>query len=216
MPPVWTVPGNHEIFGIERHLSLVDKKNPLYGREMYRQNLGPDYYSFTSGGVHFVGINSVDFEDLWYYGHVDSTQVKWLERDLAQVPANMPVVTFNHIPFATAVPGFYGYDDGPNGTLIRIRGKDQLRHVVSNLDEVLKAIGTHPFPLALGGHNHLRERLEFGTQGRPPIRFEQTGAIVGPSGTDWMPMASGVTVYRIRGGRISEGAFVPLDRPPHP
>jgi hypothetical protein len=34
--PVWNVPGNHEIFGIERHLSLVAPTHPLYGRRMYR------------------------------------------------------------------------------------------------------------------------------------------------------------------------------------
>jgi hypothetical protein len=27
----------------------------------------------------------------------------------------------------------------------------------------------------------------------------------------WYPMASGVTVYTVRGGRVSEGTFVRLD-----
>ena len=74
--PVWSVPGNHELFGIERHLSLVSAKHPLYGRGMYRHYLGPDYYSFNAGGVHFVGLNTADNDDLWYYGHVDSTQLR--------------------------------------------------------------------------------------------------------------------------------------------
>jgi hypothetical protein len=26
---------------------------------------GPDCYSFTYGGVHFVGLNSVDIDDQW-------------------------------------------------------------------------------------------------------------------------------------------------------
>ena len=38
---VWSVPGNHEIFGIERHSSLVSPAHPLYGKAMYRQRLGP-------------------------------------------------------------------------------------------------------------------------------------------------------------------------------
>jgi hypothetical protein len=212
--PVWNVPGNHELFGIERHLSLVSTSHPLYQRGMYRHYLGPDYYSFTAGGVHFVGLNTADNDDLRYYGHVDSTQLKWLERDLAQVPANVPVVTFNHIPFASGMPALAGVDDdSPAPTLIRVKGKEQLRHVVSNLDQVLGAIGTRPFPLALGGHNHARERLEFGLDGRPPIRFEQTGAVVGPSSGGSLAMASGVTVYTIRNGKVSEGTFVRLDRP---
>ncbi len=42
--PVWNVPGNHEIFGIERHLSLVSKTHPLYGKKMYHHYLGPNYF----------------------------------------------------------------------------------------------------------------------------------------------------------------------------
>ena len=210
--PVWSVPGNHELFGIERHLSLVSPKHPLYGRGMYRHYLGPDYYSFNTGGVHFVGLNTADHDDLWYYGHVDSTQVRWLANDLAHVPADVPVVTFNHIPFASGMPSLAGVENEPPApTILRVKGKDVLRHVVSNLEEVLAVVGSRPFPLALGGHNHARERLEFATQGRPPIRFEQTGAVVGPAGMPWFPMASGVTVYTIRGGMVTEGTFVRLD-----
>jgi hypothetical protein len=212
--PVWNVPGNHELFGIERHTSLVSPTHPLYGRGMYRHYQGPDYYSFNAGGVHFVGLNTADHDDLWYYGHVDSAQLAWLRRDLATVPPEVPVVTFNHIPFASGMPGLAGYfDDPPAPTLIQIRGKQQFRHVVSNLREVLDAIGPRPFPLALGGHNHARERLEFSVQGRAPIRFEQTGAVVGAGGPEWYPMTSGVTVYHLREGRIPEGTFIPLGLP---
>jgi len=118
--PVWSVPGNHENFGIERHLSLVSAAHPLYGKGMYRQRLGPNYYSFTFGGVHFVGLDSVDIADLWYYGHVDATQLAWLRADLERVPAGTPVVTFNHIPFVSAVDEMDGYrDDGPAPTRLR-------------------------------------------------------------------------------------------------
>lgn len=212
--PVWNVPGNHELFGIERHLSLVSPTHPLYGRGMYRHYLGPDYYSFNAGGVHFVGLNTADHEDLWYFGHVDSTQLRWLERDLAQVPEGVPVVTFNHIPFASAKMALDGFtDEPPAPTLIRVGGKEQYRHVVSNLADVLKVIGNRPFPFALGGHLHTRERIEFGTLGRVPTRFEQTAAVVGPAGPPWLPMASGVTVYRVRRGIVSDGVFVRLDPP---
>jgi hypothetical protein len=81
--PAWTVPGNHENFGIEQNLSHVEASNPLFGRKMYHHYLGPDYYSFTYGGIHFVGLNTVDIEGPAYYGHVDSLQIVWLARDLA-------------------------------------------------------------------------------------------------------------------------------------
>lgn len=73
--PLWTVPGNHENFGIERDKSKVSVDHPLYGRTMYRHYRGPDYYSFNAGGIHFVGLNSVDYDDTRYYGHVDSLQL---------------------------------------------------------------------------------------------------------------------------------------------
>ena len=212
--PVWSVPGNHELFGIERHLSLVPRTHPLYARGMYRHYLGPDYYSFNAAGVHFVGLNTADNDDLWYYGHVDSTQLAWLARDLAAVPPGTPLVTFNHIPLASAMPSLAGIEEEPPApTLLRVKGKTVLRHVVSNLDEVLAVIADRPFQLALGGHNHSRERLEFGLLGRAPIRFEQTGAVVGPAGPAWLPTASGVTIYHVANGRISEGSFIPLDAP---
>ena len=40
--PVWTVPGNHENFGIEREKSKVSPAHPLYGRKMYQHYQGPD------------------------------------------------------------------------------------------------------------------------------------------------------------------------------
>jgi Icc protein len=204
--PVWLVPGNHENFGIERYSSLISPKNPLYGRGMYHHYFGPDYYSFTFGGVHFVGLNSVDIDDQWYYGHVDSTQVEWLSRDLAAVPAGIPVVTFNHIPFFTSVETLNGYlADPPAPTPITVRGKTNFRHAVSNAGDVIARITGHPYDLALGGHMHVREQLRYeGT----PIRFFQTAAVVGPSEAAGLKLSSGITIYHVKGGKIDDGRFL--------
>jgi predicted MPP superfamily phosphohydrolase len=206
--PVWLVPGNHENFGIERALSLVSPRNPRYGRGMYHHYFGPDYYSFTFGGVHFVGLNSVDIDDQWYYGHVDSTQVEWLSRDLATVPPGVPVVTFNHIPFFTAVETINGYMDSPPApSAITVRGKTSFRHAVSNAGEVIARISGHPYDLALGGHMHVREQLRYeGT----PIRFFQTAAVVGPSEGAGLKFSSGATVYHVKAGKIDDGRFLPF------
>lgn len=207
--PVWSVPGNHESFGIERHLSLVSPTHPLYGKGMFRARLRPTYDSFTRGGIHFVGLDTVDVADLWYYGHVDDAQLAWLRADLAAIPAGMPVVTFNHIPLASANEPLKGFtDEGTAPTTVRVNGRTVFRHVVSNLAEVAAAIRPHPWPIALGGHIHLRELLRFGS----PLstRFEQAAAIVG--GSDGVvPAISGVTLYTVRDGRIDDGEFLPLD-----
>lgn len=206
--PVWTVPGNHELFGIERHHSLVSPAHPLYGRGMYRHYRGPDYYSFSHSGVHFVGLNTADVDDLWYYGHVDSTQAEWLSRDLAAIPADMPVVSFNHIPFFTSVETVNGYMDTPPApTSITVRGKTSFRHAVANAGEIIARLTARPYDLALGGHMHVREMLRF--QGIP-IRFYQGAAVVGPGDGAGLSFPSGVVVYRVTGGKIDDGTFVPL------
>ena len=208
--PVWTVPGNHEIFGIERQQSGVRRDHPLYGRAMYRRFFGPDYYSFTYGGVHFVGLNTVDYDDQWYYGHVDSTQRAWLERDLALVPAGTAVVTFNHIPFVSAAEELNGYTDAPPApSLITVGGRTMFRHTVSNAGEVLAQLRAHHHVLALGGHMHMRETLVYQTTSGP-TRFHQAAAIVSDSKAAGMEMASGLTLYRVRSGVVDEGTFVPL------
>ena len=211
--PVFTVPGNHDIFGIERTLSKVSKDHPMYGRAMYRRHLGPDYYSFTWGGLRFLGLNSVDNDDMSYYGHLDREQLDWVKKDLAAAPAGMPVVTFNHIPLATSVEGLLGLmEDSPAPSVITIGGRGQFRHVVSNLDELLAALAGHRLEIALGGHMHASERLAFDTTaGR--VRFHQTGAVVGPSDAAGLSFVSGVTLYRVENARVDDGTFIPLDAP---
>ncbi|MEP6622422.1 MAG: metallophosphoesterase N-terminal domain-containing protein [bacterium] len=204
--PLWTVPGNHENFGIERTKSGVSATHPLYGRAMYHHYRGPDYYSFNFGGIHFVGLNSVDIDDQSYYGHVDSTQVEWLKRDLAMIAPTMPVVTFNHIPFFTAVESINGFMDGPPApSTITIGGKTNFRHTVSNAKDILAIIGLPRLPMALGGHMHVREQLRYDGV---PTRFNQTAAVVGPSGEGALRFPSGITVYRVRAGKIDDGTFV--------
>ncbi len=211
--PVWTVPGNHEIFGVERHLSLVSSSHPLYGKKMYRHYLGPNYYSFTWGGVRFVALDTADVDDLWYYGHVNAEQLAWLQRDLAGAAADASIVTFNHIPLASAVDALHGFDDdSPAPSVIRLKGRSVYRHVVSNTEDVLGVIRTPRLEIALGGHMHTRESLVYETDGRR-VRFHQSGAIVGPNKVAGLTMTSGFTVYRTRNGKIDDGTFVPLEMP---
>ena len=210
--PIATVPGNHENFGIERDTSHVSATHPLYARKMYRHYFGPDYYSFTRGGVHFVGLNTVDIDDQHYYGHVDSVQLAWLARDLALIPPTMPVVTFDHIPFFTTFETINGYDDKSVApTLITVNGKTVFRHSVSNAGDVLAVLRKRQHVLALGGHIHGTERIEYEIEG-VKTRFNQISAIVaGPRGAG-LSFTSGVMAYRVTNGVIDEGRFIPLDR----
>lgn len=208
--PVWSAAGNHEIFGIERQTSLVSKTNPLYGKKMYHHYLGPNYYSFNYGGIHFIALDDIDFEDLWYYGHVDSLQVEWLKKDLAAVPTTTPVVTFAHMPMFSGGLSLSNFEeDGPGRSLEKQNGKIHYRHVVSNAQELLKILQTHPYPLSLAGHFHARQVFTFESTGQK-TRFEQAAAVVGNGGEGFIEMQSGITVYSVRNGVISEGKFIPM------
>jgi hypothetical protein len=208
--PVWTIPGNHENFGIERDKSKVAVAHSLYGRKMYRHYRGPDYYSFNYGGVHFVGLNSVDIDDKWYYGHVDSAQIAWLERDLTMVPPAMPVVTFNHIPFFSSSEILAGYtDEGLAPTLITVNGKTTFRHTVSNAREVLALLRKHRHVLALGGHIHAGEHIEYEADNIRTM-FNQAPAIVGPRTSAGVQFPSGFTLYTVRDGVLDGGRFLLL------
>jgi hypothetical protein len=208
--PAWTVPGNHENFGIEQKLSHVEASNPLFGRKMYHHFIGHDYYSFTYGGVHFVGLNSVDIDGPSYYGHVDNVQLAWLARDLARIPATMPVVTFNHIPMVTTMEGLGGYTEAPPApTLITVGGKTVYRHIVSNAADVLAVLRARPHVLALGAHIHAGEKIAYEIDG-VKTRFEQSPAVVGPSQVGPLKFPSGFTLYTVRNGVIDAGQFVPL------
>jgi Calcineurin-like phosphoesterase/N terminal of Calcineurin-like phosphoesterase len=208
--PVWCIPGNHENFGIERQLSLVSPANPLYGRKMYRYYFGPDYYSFNYGGCHFIGLNSLSFEDLYYYGHIDSVQLEWLKRDLAAVPLSTPIITFQHVPFFSGVLSMSAFkDNGFDRTVEWEHGAQQYRHVVSNAAEVVAILSKRNYPLALAGHHHLQQKF---TMEGVQTRFEQTAAVIGPSDEGGLEHPSGVTLYHVVNGVIDEGRFIRLDK----
>jgi hypothetical protein len=211
--PVLAVPGNHDHYGIIRTRSHADPSNPLYDRGMYRHYLGPDYYSFTYGGIHFIGLNTISPDDSAYCGDVDSVQMEWLKRDLGHVPAAMPIVTFNHIPMMSGWVTLIPYDEDPLvATLATVLGKRQFRHTVGNVLAVIEAMRGHRYVLALGSHMHVAERLAFVTDG-VTLRSEVSAAIVGGNELGPAIFPSGFTLYTVRDGMIDGGRFFRLDPP---
>ena len=160
-------------------------------------------------------LDTVDIEDLWYYGHLDKAQLEWLEQDLKTVPKGATVVTFNHIPFFSAGLSVAGYTDGGVApSLIRAGDKTSYRHVVANTADLLSRLKDHRYTLSLSGHNHAFERLSLSPD-KDATRFHLAAAVIGPR-TGMAPSPSGVTLYRVRGGTIDDGEFIPLDQPAPP
>ena len=211
--PFWAVPGNHDHFGIIPTRSHVPATHPLYDRGMYRAYLGPEYYSFNYGGVHFIGLDTVQPDDSAYYGGVDSLQLAWLARDVATVPSTTPIVLFAHIPLASGIEPFTGYYEAPLvSSVAHLASGPAFRHTGYNTLAVLELFNGRPLPLILGGHTHVAEKLLFQST-RGPVRFEQSAAIVGPNDYGPVVMPSGFSLYAVRNGVIDAGAFVPLTMP---
>jgi hypothetical protein len=91
-----------------------------------------------------------------------------------------------------------------------VNGKKLYRHTVSNAGEVLSILRKRRHVLALGGHLHATERIQFEMAG-VKTRFNQNSATIGGPRSAGLQFISGVTLYRVKNGLIDEGRFIPLD-----
>ncbi len=98
--PLLNVPGNHE--HVAAHLKEADKDHPWYGKGLYRKLLGPLYYSWNYGRLHFVAL---DGTTLWYEERLGEQQLAWLKANLARTPVERPIVLFCHQSLLTIRDG---------------------------------------------------------------------------------------------------------------
>jgi|SRR5688572_9506185 len=88
--------------------------------------------------------------------------------------------------------------------------KPRYRHLASNTADLLAALAPHRLEIAPGDHLHVRGSISY-ESASGLLRFHQAGAVVGPNGSPLGPMPSGVTMYQVRGGRVDNGTFLPLN-----
>jgi len=90
------VPGEHD---------LIDPDQGKVYRERYgRAARGDGWYSFDSGGVHFVGLVNVLNTAEGGLGVLGQEQLNWLEKDLQRLTNSVPIVVFAHIPLWSVYP----------------------------------------------------------------------------------------------------------------
>ncbi len=145
--PVYNTQGNHEEFGVYEK-SGVSVDHELYGDKMFESKIGERFYKFDHKGWRFYILDSVeDTEERQYIGYIDSMQIQWLIRELAQTDHKTPLVIVTHIPLLTPFAQINGGSMASN-----TRGL-----VVENSKEVLDLFVAHNLKLVLQGHLH---RLE--------------------------------------------------------
>jgi hypothetical protein len=90
---VFTVPGEHD---------SVDDHGEKYRAKFGAGSKGDGWYSFDAKGVHFISlVNTLALEKL---GHLGNEQLEFIEKDVAGLSSDTPIVVFSHIPLFAMYP----------------------------------------------------------------------------------------------------------------
>ncbi len=90
--PVYEVPGNHDVYTAGIIRSRMAARH------------GHTYYSFNNQGIHFILLDLYVKNDS-SHPELDPAQLKWLEKDLAGVSKNTPIVLGMHLHPDSSVDG---------------------------------------------------------------------------------------------------------------
>lgn len=143
--------------------------------QLFRETIGPTYYSFNIGAAHFVVLDNIIYRNtggsqgsigkLDYTEAVDPAQLAWLERDLALVDdKSAPLVIVMHANL------FRGCKkNGAIDHTIGMTGAYELMSRLSGFDDVY----------VISGHSHINQRILHANSGIHEINVAAT------SGTWW-------------------------------
>jgi 3',5'-cyclic AMP phosphodiesterase CpdA len=100
-PRVFTVPGEHD---------STDDAGQKYRQVFGAGTRGDGWYSFDIAGVHLIGlVNTLNMQKL---GHLGTDQLEYVEKDVAGLSSDTPIVVFSHIPLFAMYPDWgWGTDD---------------------------------------------------------------------------------------------------------
>ena len=92
---IFYVPGEHDV---------LDDDGKAYRERFAKDSMGDGWYSFDSGGAHFIGLVNVMNLKAGGLGNLGSEQLGWLERDVQHLKSSTPIVVFAHIPLWSVYP----------------------------------------------------------------------------------------------------------------
>ncbi|VAZ90099.1 3',5'-cyclic adenosine monophosphate phosphodiesterase CpdA [Mycobacterium pseudokansasii] len=98
---VFTVPGEHD---------SVDDAGQNYRSVFGAGTRGGGWYSFDVAGVHVIAlVNTLNMNKL---GHLGVEQLEFIERDVARLSSDTPIIVVSHIPLFAMYPDWgWGTDD---------------------------------------------------------------------------------------------------------
>ena len=92
---IFYVPGEHDV---------LDEDGKAYRERFAKDSIGDGWYSFDSGGAHFIGLVNVMNLKAGGLGSLGSEQLAWLEKDVQHLKSSTPIVVFAHIPLWSVYP----------------------------------------------------------------------------------------------------------------
>src|ERR1700741_821731 len=100
-PRVFTVPGEHD---------STDDAGQKYRQAFGVGTPGDGWYSFDIAGVHVIAL--VNVVHLPKLGQLGTEQLEWIEKDVAGLPSDTPIIVFSHIPLFAMYPQWgWGTED---------------------------------------------------------------------------------------------------------
>jgi Icc protein len=151
--PVRYCLGNHDIWWNEN-----TKGQSFYGKQyaLNQLKLSKPYYSFMQGGWKFLVLDSVhlDIDNTWYIGKLGDEQFAWLEQELKDTNAKMPVLVMSHIPILTAT---LMIQDNIVNKWTMLGGD-----MHTDTSKIISLFYKHPnVKLCLSGHIHMRDKVVY-------------------------------------------------------
>ena len=143
----------------ETHCILGEHDYYLDLGEYWSKLFGPHYYSWDHKGVHFVTLNSILTDHAWTHERwptaeqrmlemagldnpngspfmVGETQRAWLEKDLAQVSKDTPVVVFSHSPIQKIYKGWNFWTDDAEEVQALLQPFDNVTVVYGHVHQI--------------------------------------------------------------------------------
>lgn len=128
-----------------------------HSEDSYRQNIGPTYYSFNLGKVHYIVLDNTEYinkdakigviGDRSYRNKIVNRQIEWLIKNLNYIQdKNTPIVIAMHVPMH-------------RNPSLDIGGNQITNYLLENTDSLLDVVKDFKNIQVLSGHTHINYRI---------------------------------------------------------